>query len=66
MLIYAKCPSKLTQSDWTTRRHVGGVLMDGKDMAYQNQSSVYVPAVCQLFCATRISTNQSDKDIICF
>ena len=27
-------------------------------MAYQNQNRAYLPAVRQLFCATRISTNQ--------
>ena len=37
-----------------------GIFTDGKDMAYQNQSSAYVPAVHQLFylvgarCAMRI------------
>ena len=31
-----------------------GVLTDGMDIAYQNQSSAYVPAVRQLFCATQI------------
>ena len=45
----------------------GGVLTDGKDMADQNQSSVYVPAVQQLFYLADVIciwTNQSDKD--CF
>ena len=31
-------------------------------LAYQNQNNAYVSAVHQLFCATRISTNQSDED----
>ena len=53
-----KCPRQFRQSDWAKRNHVGGVLADGKDMAYQNQNRAYLPAVRQLFCATRISTNQ--------
>ena len=38
-----------------------GVLTDGKDMAYQNQSSAYVPVVRQLVCVTRnADLNQSE------
>ena len=46
-----KGPGQFRQSDWTKRDHMGGVLTDGKDMAYPNQSSAYAPAVHQLFCA---------------
>ena len=38
-----------------------GVLMDGKDMTYNNQNSAYVPAVRQLFCAMRDTDLQQSE-----
>ena len=39
LLSIQKCPRRFyRQSDWTKRNYVGGVSMEGKDMAYQNQS----------------------------
>ena len=58
-----KCTRQFRQSDWTKLNHVGGVLTDGKDTAYQSHSSAYkyVSAVCHLFCATRDAhLNQSE------